>query len=57
MLWEKLCQKKNPHLGSTFESYLKEIGIYEEVQKSALKQIIAERPHNEFDEEEEAMKN
>ncbi|MFI5333223.1 MAG: XRE family transcriptional regulator [Candidatus Babeliales bacterium] len=36
-------KKKNPHLGSTFESFLKEEGIFDEVRAGAMKQIIAQR--------------
>lgn len=41
-------KKKNPHLGSTLESFLKEEGIYEEVKASAMKQIIALRIQEEM---------
>jgi antitoxin HicB len=34
-------KKKNPHLGSTFDSFLKEEGIYDEVKAATMKQIIA----------------
>lgn len=33
--------KKNPHLGSTFESWLDEEGIREEVTAAAIKAVIA----------------
>jgi antitoxin HicB len=33
--------KKNPHMGSTFESWLDEKGIREEVTASAVKAVIA----------------
>lgn len=33
--------KKNPHVGSTFESWLEEEGIYEEVTTAAIKSVIA----------------
>ena len=33
--------KKNLHIGSTFESWLEEEGIYEEVTTSAIKAVIA----------------
>lgn len=33
--------KKNPHIGSTLESFLKEEGIYEEVTASAQKKVLA----------------
>lgn len=31
----------NPHIGSSFEDFLKEEGIYEEVTASAIKRVIA----------------
>lgn len=34
-------KKKNPHIGSTFESFLKEEGIYEEVTAAAMKRVLA----------------
>ncbi len=33
--------KQNPHIGSTFESWLDETGIREEVTTSAVKAVIA----------------
>ncbi len=33
--------KKNPHLGSSFESWLDEAGIREEVTAAAVKAVIA----------------
>ncbi len=35
--------KKNPHLGSTFESFLKEEGIYDEVMMTVTKRALARR--------------
>ena len=35
--------KHNPHTGSTFDSFLEEEGIYEEVQARALKRALAEQ--------------
>jgi hypothetical protein len=35
--------KKNPHIGSTFESWLDEHGIREEVTATAIKEVIAEQ--------------
>ena len=32
---------KNPHIGSTFESFLREEGIYEEVTAAAMKRVLA----------------
>ncbi|HVU19786.1 MAG TPA: hypothetical protein VHE09_03580 [Rhizomicrobium sp.] len=34
-------KKANPHRGSTFESFLKEEGIYEEVTATAMKRVLA----------------
>jgi len=34
-------RKKNPHVGSTFESWLDEAGIREEVTAAAVKSVIA----------------
>ena len=34
-------KKKNSHLGPTFESFLKEEGIYEEVTAGAMKRVLA----------------
>ena len=31
----------NPHIGSSFEDFLKEEGMYEEVTASAIKRVIA----------------
>lgn len=35
--------KRNPHTGSNFDDFLKEEGIYEEVQAKALKRAVAEQ--------------
>jgi predicted XRE-type DNA-binding protein len=35
--------KVNPHTGSSFDDFLKEDGIYEEVQARALKRALAEQ--------------
>ncbi len=35
--------KNNPHLGSSFESWLDEQGIREEVTSAAIKEVIAEQ--------------
>ncbi len=35
--------KKNPHSGSTFESFLKEEGIFEQVTMTATKRVLAWR--------------
>jgi uncharacterized membrane protein YccC len=34
-------KKKNPHIGSTFESWLDEAGIREEVTAAAIKSVIS----------------
>jgi hypothetical protein len=36
-------KKKNPHRGSTFESLLKEDGIYDEVMMTVTKHLLARR--------------
>jgi antitoxin HicB len=36
-----MTKKKNPHIGSTFESWLDEAGIREEVTAAAVKSVIA----------------
>jgi antitoxin HicB len=36
-----MTTKKNPHIGSTFESWLDEVGIREEVTAAAVKAVIA----------------
>jgi len=36
-----MTKKKNPHIGSTFESWLEEMGIREEVTAAAVKAVIA----------------
>lgn len=33
--------KNNPHIGSNFDDFLREQGIYEEVESAALKKVIA----------------
>lgn len=33
--------KSNPHIGSDFDAFLREEGIYEEVEANALKKVIA----------------
>lgn len=38
---EKGKMKHNPHEGSTFDDFLKEEGIYEEVEAAAIKKVIA----------------
>jgi antitoxin HicB len=45
---KKVIKKRNPHLGSTFDSFLKEEGIYEEVKAAAMKRIIAIRIEKEI---------
>jgi antitoxin HicB len=36
-------KKPNPHSGSNFDDFLKEEGIFEEVQAKALKRVVAEQ--------------
>jgi antitoxin HicB len=36
-------KKRNPHTGSSFDDFLKEEGIFEEVQAKALKRALAEQ--------------
>ncbi|HVV65683.1 MAG TPA: hypothetical protein VHC42_09445 [Rhizomicrobium sp.] len=36
-----MAKKKNPHQGSSFESFLREEGIYEEVTATAMKRVLA----------------
>ncbi|ATQ69088.1 MULTISPECIES: helix-turn-helix domain-containing protein [Methylosinus] len=38
-----MTKKKNPHVGSTFESWLDAEGIREEVTAAAIKEVIAEQ--------------
>ena len=35
--------KKNPHIGSTFDSFLKEEGIYDEVMATVMKRALVRR--------------
>ncbi|HTQ15730.1 MAG TPA: hypothetical protein VMH86_17825 [Rhizomicrobium sp.] len=34
-------KRKNPHLGSSFDDFLKEEGIFEEVTAAAMKRVLA----------------
>jgi antitoxin HicB len=34
-------RSKNPHIGSSLDSFLKEEGIYEDVQTTAIKRVLA----------------
>ena len=36
-------KKTNPHSGSNFDDFLKEEGIFEDVQAKALKRVVAEK--------------
>jgi predicted transcriptional regulator len=38
-----MTKKKNPHVGSTFESWLDEQGIREEVAAAAIKEVIVQQ--------------
>jgi antitoxin HicB len=40
--------KKNPHIGSSFDSWLEEAGIREEVTAAAIKAVIARQLANEM---------
>lgn len=35
--------KRNPHTGSSFDAFLKQEGMYDEVQARALKRVLAEQ--------------
>jgi hypothetical protein len=37
----KLRKAKNPHIGESFDSFLKEEGIYESVKTTAIKRVLA----------------
>jgi hypothetical protein len=37
---DRMTKKKNPHIGSSFDDFLKEEGIYEEVTARAIKRVI-----------------
>jgi hypothetical protein len=43
-----MTQKKNRHIGSTFESWLDEVGLREEVTVAAIKSIIAQHVADEM---------
>ncbi|MDR3417849.1 MAG: helix-turn-helix transcriptional regulator [Nevskia sp.] len=36
-----MAKKANPHIGSSFDDFLKEEGIYEEVQNTAIKRVLS----------------
>ncbi|MEA2882338.1 MAG: hypothetical protein QOH32_1594 [Bradyrhizobium sp.] len=36
-----MTKKKNPHIGSSFDDFLKQEGIYEEVTALAIKRVLA----------------
>lgn len=36
-----MTTKANPHVGSLFDDFLKEEGIYDEVQTTAIKRVLA----------------
>ena len=38
----KAAKRRNPHMGSSFDDFLKEEGIFEEVQAEALKRALAD---------------
>lgn len=35
--------KRSPHTGSGFDDFLKDEGVYEEIQAKALKRVLAEQ--------------
>jgi antitoxin HicB len=37
----KARKTKNPHIGSSFDDFLKEDGIFEDVQTTAIKRVLA----------------
>jgi antitoxin HicB len=37
----KAKRAKNPHIGDSFDDFLKEEGIYEDVQTTAIKRVLA----------------
>ena len=39
---------KNPHTGSSFDDFLKEDGIYEEVTATAIKRVLARQIEHEM---------
>ena len=43
-----MTMKKNPRIGSTFESWLDEVGIREEVTAAAIKAVIARKLTSEM---------
>ncbi len=45
----KKKETKNPHIGSSFDSFLKEAGIYEEVQITAIKNALSLRIKQEME--------
>ena len=45
-------KKKNPHRGSTLDDFLKEEGIFEEVEAAALKSVMAMRIADLMEEKE-----
>ena len=48
--------KKNPHIGSSFESWLDEQGIREEVTAAAIKVVIARQRARQTQEKEAGEK-
>jgi hypothetical protein len=43
-----MTKKKNRHIGSTFESWLDEVGMREEVMVAAIKSVIAQQLADEM---------
>jgi antitoxin HicB len=44
----KKIKKQNPHSGSTFDAFLKEQDLYDEVKATAMKRVIAIRIEKEM---------
>jgi len=38
-----IMAKRSPHTGSDFDDFLKDEGVYEEIQAKALKRVLAEQ--------------
>lgn len=38
-----IMAKRSPHTGSGFDDFLKDEGVYEEIQAKALKRVLAEQ--------------
>jgi predicted GIY-YIG superfamily endonuclease len=47
-IMEKIMRRKNPHIGSSFDDFLKEEGIYEEIKASTSKRLLAMQMEKEM---------